>query len=113
MITSRDNMLEYLHVMVSSWRSATLLARWRILICCAMAPLGCRQPSPRSVLREPVMRIPSIHSVGCSTLQYSFFTGTPSPLRNLCNPGQAPIDWHAGNGSTRTYFPGPDSHRCG
>src|SRR5262249_11635762 len=40
--------------MVSNWRSATLLARWRISICCAMAPLGCRQPSLRSVLREPV-----------------------------------------------------------
>src|SRR6266446_8286523 len=65
--------------MVSSWWSATLLARWRILICCATAPLECRQPSPRSVLREPVMRTPSIHSVGCSMLQYSFFTGTPSP----------------------------------
>src|SRR6516225_7568166 len=48
---------------------------------------GCRQLSPRSVLREPMMRIPSIHSVGCSTLQYSFFTGTPSPLRNLRNSG--------------------------
>src|SRR5262249_28271358 len=54
--------------MVSSWRSATLLARWRILICCAMAPLECRQPSPRSVLRELVIRTPSIHSVACSML---------------------------------------------
>src|SRR5262249_2239358 len=83
MITSRDNTLEYLHAMVSGWRSATLLARWRILICCAMAPLERRPPSPRWVLREPVMRTPSIHSVGYSMLQYSFFTGTPSPLRNL------------------------------
>src|SRR5262249_30312359 len=87
MITSRDDTLEYLHAMVLGWRSATPLARWRISICCAMAPLGCRQPSPRSVLREPVMRTPSIHSVGCSTLQYSFFTGTPRPLRNLRNSG--------------------------
>jgi len=43
--------------------------------------------APRSVLRGPVMRTPSIHSVGCSMLQYSFFTGTPSPSRNLCNSG--------------------------
>src|SRR5262249_48975997 len=87
MITSRDNTLGYLHATVSSWGSATLLARWRILICCAMAPLGCRQPSPRSVLREPVMKTHSIHSVGCSMLQYLFFTGPPSPLRNLRNSG--------------------------
>ena len=49
--------------------------------------LECRQPSPRSVLCEPVMRTPSIHSVGCSMLQYSYFIGTPSPLRNLHNSG--------------------------
>ena len=28
--------------MVLSWRSATLLALWRILVCCVIPPLGCR-----------------------------------------------------------------------
>jgi hypothetical protein len=41
--TSPSGMLEYLHAMVSNWRSATLLAQWRILICCATVPLGCRR----------------------------------------------------------------------
>ena len=34
---------------------------------------------------QRVMRTSSIHSVGYTMQRYSFFTGTPSPLRNLHN----------------------------
>src|SRR6266516_5653188 len=46
---------------------------------------GCRRPSPPSASRNRVMRTSSIHSVGYTMQRYSFFTGTPSPLRNLHN----------------------------
>src|SRR4029077_8725057 len=44
----RGDTRRYLPVTVSPWRSATLLARSRILSFCVIPPPGCKRPSPPS-----------------------------------------------------------------
>jgi hypothetical protein len=83
--TLRGNTHGYLHATVSNWRSATLLARWRTLICCVIPPLGFRQPSPPSDSPNRPMWKPSIRLVEYSAQRYSFFTGARSQLRFLRN----------------------------
>src|SRR6266542_7156990 len=66
-------------------RHLAIAAGAAILICCVTPLLGCRRLSPPSASRNRVMRTSSIHSMGFTMQRYSFFTGTPSQLRNLRN----------------------------